>query len=328
MISRRRIVFALGAGALAAPLALFAQTSKTPRRIGVLFTGSLGSSGHLADAFRGALKDLGWVEGRDTILEVRYANGEIERLDSLAAELVSLKPNLIFAPATQAAVAAQRATRDIPIVFAVPPDPIGSGLIASFARPGGHTTGLSSIAAELGAKRVQLLKESIPALSRVVVLHDPASGYKPEVLEVILRAGEQLGIKMTALGATNEPEIEAAFGKLSRERPDGIFFMEGPLFLRHRQMIVDRAAAGRIPGIYAVPEYANAGGLMIYGVNYADQYRRAATYVDKILKGAKPSDLPVEQPTTFGLVINLKAAKALGLKIPQSVLLRADRVIE
>ena len=328
MISRRQVVFAFGAGALAAPLALYAQAPKKVRRIGVLTAGSIGTSGHWIEVFRVALKDLGWVEGRDVIFDERWANGDIKLLDSLAVELVSLKPDLVFAGATQPAIAVQRATRDIPIVFALPPDPIGSGLIASFARPGGNMTGMSSNATELGPKRLQLFKESIPALARVVVLHDPASSYSPDALEIVLRAGKQIGITMTALGATNETEIEAAFGKLSRERPDGIFFMEGPLFLRHRQMIVERAAAARIPGVYAVPEYAEAGGLMVYGVNYPNQFRRAATYVDKILKGARPGDLPVEQPTTFELIINLKAAKALGLKIPQSVLLRADRVIE
>ena len=213
MISRRQIVFALGAVALAAPHALFAQTPKILRRISILSVGTIGSSGHLTE-FRGALKELGWVEGRDTVIEVRYANDQIKRLDTLAAELVSLKPDLIFAPSTQSAVAAQRATRDIPIVFALPLDPIGSGLIASFARPGGNITGLSTNAAELGPKRLQLFKECIPALSRAVVLHVPASGYKPEVLETVLRAGKQLGLKMAVLGASTEAEIEAAFGKL------------------------------------------------------------------------------------------------------------------
>ena len=327
MVTRRQIILAIGAGVLTAPVVSFAQQPRI-RRIGVLTAGSVNTSGHWNDAFRSALKDLGWIEGKDIVFEFRFADGEIKRLDSLAAELVSQKPDLIFAPATQAAAAAQRATRDIPIVFALPVDPIGSGLIASFARPGGNITGLSTNAVELGAKRLQLFKECIPTLSRVVVLHDPAAGYKSEVLEVILRAGKQLNIKISTLGASNESEIGAAFIKLSQERPDGIFFMETPLFLKHRQMMVARAAAARIPGIYAVPEYADAGGLMVYGVSYPGQFRRAATYVDKILKGTKPADLPVEQPTTFELVINLKAAKELRLKIPQTMLLRADRVIE
>lgn len=327
MNSRRQIVFALGASALAIPLKLLAQGAKPLRRIGLLLSGSPATAPWI-DAFRGALKELGWVEGRDIVIEIRYANGNVKLLDTLAAELVSLKPDLILAPATNAVQAAQRATRDIPIVFALPPDPIGSGLIASFARPGGHTTGMSSNATELGPKRLQLFKECIPALARVTVLHDPASRYSSEALEIVLVAGRQLGITMTALAASSEPEIEAAFGRLARERPDGLFLMEGPLFLRHRQIIVDRAAAARIPGIYAVPEYADAGGLMVFGVNYFNNFRRAAIYVDKILKGAKPADLPVEQPSEFELVINLKAAKALGLKIPQSVLLRATRVIE
>ena len=328
MISRRRVILAVGAGALTKPLAPLAQTPKTLRRIGVLRSATPDTGGHLIDAFRGALRELGWIEGQTIAIEMRYANNEVKRMDALAAELVALKPDLIFAATTQATQAVQRFTRDIPIVFALPIDPIGSGLIANWARPGGNATGLSSIIAELGAKRLQLLKECIPAPSRVVVLNGPASGYKAEVVESILRAGKQLGIGMAVLNASNESEIDAALDKLTRERPDGIVVMEAPLIYTHRRVIITRAAAARIPAIYTAGEYADAGGLMGYGANLEDQYRRAATYVDKILRGAKPADLPVEQPTKFELIINLKTAKALGLKIPQSVLLRADRVIE
>ena len=196
------------------------------------------------------------------------------------------------------------------------------------ARPGGNTTGLTTLSVDLGAKRLQLLRESVPALSRVAVLHDPAPGYPTTVLETILSAGKQFGIRMAVLNASNESEIDAAFGKLSRERPDGIFVMDNPLNFRLAKAIAARVAAARIPAIYPFVEYADAGGLLVYGANFVDQFRRVATYIDKILKGAKPSDLPVEQPTKFELIINLKTAKALGLRIPQSVLLRADRVIE
>jgi putative ABC transport system substrate-binding protein len=317
-------LFALGA----APLYAYAQTPKPLRRIVVLSAaGPVTSSHHLA-AFRGGLKALAWIEGDNIVIEVRWADGKYSVLDALAADAVAMKPDVIFAPQTIAALAAQRATKDIPIVFATPIDPIGDGLIANWARPGGNITGLSTISRELGAKRLQLLKEFLPALSRVAVLNDPAAKYNAAILEVVQSAAAQLGIGVSVVNATNESELDAAYGTLSRERAEALFVMEGPFFFRHQAKIVARATAARLPSVYPIGEYADAGGLMVYGVNYPEQYRRAATYVDKILRGAKPGDLPVEQPTTFELIINVKAAKALGLAIPQAIFLRADRVIE
>jgi putative ABC transport system substrate-binding protein len=291
-------------------------------------TGSSTSSGLYTDAFRRGLKDLGWVEGRDVVLDIRYGNGDSKLFDGLAAELLALKPDLIFAPATLTTLAVRRLSADVPIIFAHAADPIGSGLIASWAHPGGNSTGLSPIGAELGAKRLQLLREYVPKLARVAVMNDPTPGYHPAILETVLRAGKKLGIEMSVVNASNEAEIDPAFRKIEREHSNGVYVLDGLLFLRHRKMVAARAAEIRVPAIYPDAQYAMEGGLMSYGADYVDQCRRAAAYADKILKGAKPGDLPVEQPTKFELVVNLKTAKALNLKTPQSVLLRADRVIE
>jgi putative ABC transport system substrate-binding protein len=311
-----------------APLTSVAQTSKTLRRIAFVSGGGPVTSAHHLAAFRGALKGFGWIEGDNIVIDVRWADGKYTILDAFAAEVVALRPDVIFAPQTIAALAVQRATKSIPIVFATPIDQIGDGLIMNWARPGGNITGLSTISRELGAKRLQLLKECVPELSRVVVLNDPAAKYNASVLEVVRGAAAQLSIGVTVVNASSESELDAAFGTLSRERAEAIFVMEGTFFFRNQTVITARAAAARLPSVYPIGEYADAGGLMVYGVNYTAQYRRAAAYVDKILRGAKAGDLPVEQPTTFELILNLKTAKALGLKIPQSVLLRADRVIE
>ncbi len=328
MITRRECLIALGAGAIAVPIGSIAQTPTTLRRMVFLSAASPVTSSHHLAAFRGGLKALAWIEGDNIAIAVRWADGKYQVLDALAAEAVAMKPDVIFAPQTIAALAAQRATRDIPIVFATPIDPIGDGLITSWGRPGGNITGLSTISRELGAKRLQLLKECVPALSRVAVLNDPAAKYNAGILEVVRRAAAQLGIGVTVTNAASESELDAAFATVSRERAEAIFVMEGPFFLRHRAAIIARAAAARLPSVYPIGDYADAGGLMVYGVNYPEQYRRAATYVDKILRGAKPDDLPVEQPMTFELIINLKTAKSLGLTVAPALLLRADRVIE
>ena len=328
MIPRRKVIRILAGGVLLTPLALLAQSVKAPRRIGILMAGSSRSSARLTEAFRSGLKDHGWVEGRDVVIDIRHGNGDSSQFDRLATELVALKPDLIFAPATLPAQAVRRASADIPIVFAVSNDPIGSRLVASWAHPGGNSTGLSTIGAELGAKRLQLLREYVPKLTRVALLADPTPGFSPDVLDMVLSAGKKLGIAISVVHAANEAEIGPAFARIERERPDGAFVLEGSLFLRHRQSVVARAAAIRVPTVYPDGQYVEDGGLMSYGADYADQSRRAATYADKILRGVKPSDLPVEQPMRFELIVNLKTAKTLGLKTPQSILLRADKVIE
>lgn len=328
MMHRRHTMMMLGAGALIQPLDALAQQVKTSRRVACLIAGSSASSGALSDAFRRGLRDLGWVEGSDLILDIRYANGDSRLYDGLAAELLAFKPDLVFAPATQPALAVRRISPDVPIVIATSIDPVGSGLVESWAHPGRHTTGLSTIGAELGAKRLQLLRDCVPKLMRVAVLSDPTPGFSPDVLETVLNAGRRLLIGMSVVNASNELEIAPAFRTIERDRPDGVFVLEGALFLRHRQSIVARAAAIRVPTIYPDGQYVDDGGLMSYGADYVDQCRRAATYADKILRGAKPNDLPVEQPRKFELIVNMNTALAQGMKFPPSILVRADRVIQ
>ena len=325
---RRSVISVAGGAVLGAALPVIAQTQKALRRIGWLGTGAPDSSGHLLEAMRSALKALGWTEGQDIVIDVRWANGDVKRLDANAADLLALKPDLIIASSTAAAQAAQRVTRDIPIVFAVVNDPLGSGLVASWARPGGNVTGTATGAIEHAAKRLQLFKELVPSLLRVVALNDPSQSFSARNLDLIQLAAQQLGIRLSVEHASTEQELGMALDKISRDRPDGVFVMDSPLPLRHRKTVIARMAAARIPGSYPVDDYATDGGLLAYSVNYVERFQRAATYVDRILRGAKPGDLPVELPTKFELIINLKTARALGLTIPQVLLLRADRVIE
>ena len=326
MKQRRDLLKLIGATILATPLSALAETPKPPRRIGYLGAGSKASAAQMSGAFHTALRELGWAEGRDIVIEERFSDGDVKIIEKNAAELAAMNLELIFAPTTQATLAVRRYSRDVAIVFAVPIDPIGSGLVSNLAHPGGNSTGLASIGAELMAKRLQLLGQCVPKLSRVVVLSEP--GFSSNVLAMVLNAGKQQGFAMSVIHATNEAEIEQVFRKLAGERPDGLFIAESPLFLRHRQMTVARALAMRISTVSPNAEFVDEGGLLSYGSSYNDQYRRAATYVDKILKGSKPGDLPVEQPMRFELMINMRTAKALGLKIPQTVLLSADKVIE
>lgn len=326
---RRRQFGIATAAALAMPWPIMAQQPvRVQRTVGVLVAGSRSSAGTLFEAFRGGLKDLGWVEGSDLVVEVRFGDGDAKRLDPLAAELVALKLDLIFAPTTLGSLAVRRASPSIPIVFATSIDPLGSGLISSWARPGKNATGLSTIGAELGAKRIQLLRDCSPSLSRVVVLNEAAPGFSPEVLDTVMGAGRRLGIAMSVQNASNEAEIDTVFDRFLHDRPDGIFVLEGAAFLRFRKAIIARVAAVRIPTVYPDSQYTDDGGLMSYGANYADQFRRAAGYVDKILKGASANDLPVQQPTKFDLVVNMRAARAMDIRVPQAILVRADRVIE
>lgn len=325
---RRSIIFVMGGVTLDAALPALGQALQRVWRIGVLHAGTPVTSAPMDEGFRSGLKALGWVDGRNVLMELRFAGGDVKRMDALMADLVAAKPDLIFAPTTSSAQAALRATHDIPIVFALPLDPVGSGLIASWARPGGNATGATSMGIDIAAKRLQLIKEVVPALSRLAVLEDPNANYNASVLEVVKRAAKDLGVGVVVLNVSDQSEIDAAFGRLARERLDGILVMDNPINYRYRQLITARAAAAGVPAIYPTGDYVDAGGFMSYGVSFVDQGRRAASYVDKIFKGAKPSELPVEQATRFELAFNSTAAKALGIKIPNSALLRADRVIE
>ncbi len=327
-----RRVFLAGTGAvlLAAPLAAEAQQAANIARIGYL-GGNWAANPHLPEAFRQGLRDLGYVEGRNVVIEYRDAEGKIERLPALAAELVALKVDVIVAPNTPAALAAKQATRTLPIVFAGVADPVTSGLVESLARPGGNVTGLSILAPELVGKCLELLKQAVPGVTQVAVLWQPGGlgerTEKDQLKEADL-AARALGVRVQFAEARGPADIDRAFSDMTRARAGALTVLTSSMFFSERRRLVDLAAKNRLPTVYPWREGADAGGLMAYGPNIADLFRRAASHVDKILKGAKPGDLPVEQPTKFELVINLKTAKALGLTIPQSLLLRADQAIE
>ena len=326
-MDRRAFIGILAGGLLAAPLAAEAQPAGKVPRIGFLFSGASGPAREV-DTFRQGLRDLGYIEGQNIAIEYRFAGGQVERLPELAAELVRLKLDVIVAPYTPPALAAKRATSTIPIVFAVVADAVGAGLIANFARPGRNITGLTSSSAELGGKRLELLKQVVPKASRVAVLYNPADRSNVLVLKQLQESAPTLALTLQPLEVREPREFEGAFLAMTRERAHAMFGTPGVLTFEHRKVLVDLAAKRRIPAMWGHRQFVDAGGLMSYAVNVYDQIRQTAVYVDKILKGAKPADLPVEQPTTFELVINLKTAKALGLTIPPSLLQRADQVIE
>ena len=328
MNTRRRIVLALGAGALAAPLASFAQ-QKPPKvaRIGILGAGSASVWASRVEALRAGLRDLGYVEGKNIVIEYRWAEGKYERLPGLAAELVRLKVDVIVAVGTPAIQAAQRATTSIPIVMAVTADPVGSGFVASLSRPGGNITGLSSLNVDVSSKYLELLRAAVPKLSRVAVLVNPGHLLHPDFLKQVQAAAKTTGVNVSPVQASTASQIEAALGAMTRERAGALIVLPDPFYLTQAPRIAELAAQNRLPTMFWSRESVEAGGLMSYGQYLAEHYRRAAYYVDKILKGVKPADLPVEQSTKFELVINRKTAKALGLATPQSLLVRADEVI-
>jgi putative tryptophan/tyrosine transport system substrate-binding protein len=329
-MDRRDTVLALLALG-AAPFAAEAQQAAKVARIGYLGS-NVAANPHLPEAFRQGLRDLGYVEGRNLVIEFRDAEGKPERYPALAAELVALKVDVIVTGgSTLAARVAKQATRTIPIVFTGVGDPVESGLVTSLARPGGNVTGLSSLGPELVGKRLELLKQAVPGVDRVAVLWLPgALGERTDkdMLTGADVAARALGVRLQFVEARGPDEFARAFSDMSSARAGALTVLPGNRFLRAHRRLVDLAAENRLPAVYTSREFVDAGGLMSYGANQPDLFRRAATYVDKILKGAKPGDLPVEQPTKFELVINLKTAKALGLTIPQSVLVHADDLIQ
>ena len=322
------LLLILAMAILGVPFAAEAQQAGKVYRIGYLQGSSSTTLPHVVAGFRDGLRELGWIEGQNLIIEYRWAEGSTERLPGLAAELVRLKVDLVVAVSTPGAQAAKHATREIPIVFGMVSDPVASGLVASLAHPGGNVTGWSNILPEMSGKLLELLKEAMPGASRIAVLYDPANPGKALELKELQAAARVLGVTLQSLEVPSPKELEAAFSTMTRRRPDALITFVDAVTLPHRQRIVEFAAKSRLPAMYQVREFVEAGGLMSYGLSVERQMRRAAHFVDKILKGAKPSDLPVEQPTKFELVLNLKTAKALGLKIPQSVLVRADEVIQ
>lgn len=301
-----------------------AQHQQVPR-IGVL--SMFAAPDQRVETLKEGLRDLGWVENQNVELEYRYAHGEIQRAKDLAADLARRKVNVIVAWGEVGIRAARTATRTIPIVMGNSGDPVGTGLIASLARPGGNITGSSLVLPELGGKRLALLREAVPTISHVAVLWNPTNAAKPLEWKSTEAAAEVLGVQVTSVTVREPSEFVSAFAAISRARPDALMVFAEPLTVNHRHQIGEFAVSNRLPMIAELREFAEAGGLMTYGPSLLALSRRAATYVDKILKGAKPADLPVEQPNKFEMVINLKTAKALGLTIPESVLIRADEVI-
>ncbi len=329
-MKRREFIALLSGAAVAWPLDTSAQQAAKVARIGFLAV-NLPPNSHLREAFLQGLRDLGYVEGRNLVIEYRSAEGKFERFPALAAELVALKVDVIVAPLTPAALAAKQATRTLPIVFTTAADPVTSGLVTNLARPGGNVTGLSILAPELIGKRLELLTQAVPGVNRVAVLRQPnAFGERTEkdILTAAEVAARALGVRLHFVEARGPDDFDGAFSEITRVRADALTVLPSPMLNTERRRLVDLAAKNRLPAVYEWREYVDAGGLMAYGPNLADLYRRAATYVDKILKGAKPGDLPVEQPAKFELIINLKTAKDLGLTISQSVLARADEVIQ
>src|SRR5215813_6967340 len=328
-MDRRAFITVVGASILAGPLAAETQQAGKVPRMGFLSLTSPSDWQPWRDAFRQRLRELGWVEGQNIVIDYRYAEDRVDRLPDLAAELVRLKVDLIVASAgTQAATAAKNATKTIPIVMIYVRDPVGTGLIASLARPGGNVTGTSGSAGlEMFAKQLELLKETVPKLRRVAILSNPDNAYHQLAIREVNVAARSLGVQLQLLEARGANEFDGAFAAMAKERVGALLVLSDTIFNSHRTRLADLAARSRLPAAYGVRESVEAGGLMSYGPSFRDFYRRAATYVDKILKGAKPADLPVEQPMKFELVINLKAAKALGLTIPQWLLQRADEVI-
>jgi len=321
----RRLFFQLPLVALAVPLRLHAQSARKPARIGVLSSTSPESRSTFWEAFKDGMAKRGWIEGRDVTYIYRYARGDSSRFDALAAELVAEKPDVIFASTQSAALAVKRATREIPIVFALVNEPVETGLVASLARPGGNATGLTGASVETRTKTLELLREIVPKLRRIAVLVSPGELGKQDLRSVEL-AARTMHIDVDAMIVGNQDELNKALQWLGGKRPDGVLLLVTGVITRGD--VAKRMTELRLPAIYHIAEWVRAGGLISYGVELSDNFRRAAEYVDRILKGTKPGDLPVQQPTVFELAVNLKTARAQGLTIPQSVLLRATTLIE
>ncbi|HKY08208.1 MAG TPA: ABC transporter substrate-binding protein [Candidatus Binatia bacterium] len=306
-----------------------AQAQQTPRlpRVARLSPSSAPADEIMLAGFRRGLKEHGWIENKNIALEYRFADGKTDRLNDLAAELVRLKVDIILSGATVGAQAAKRATSTIPIVLVTTGDPVAAGLVASLARPGGNLTGVTALGQELSGKRLQLLKEALPGINQVAVLSNPTNPDSKFSVKEVEVAAHDLGVKLKVHEAGDPTKLEGSFRTMSAERAGAVLVLTDSMFLTHRKRIVELAAHHRLPAMYPISEYANAGGLMFYGANFPEMYRHAAVFVDKILKGSKPADLPVEQAKKFELVINLKTAKQIGLTIPPNVLARADRVI-
>ena len=325
---RRNFITLSGIVVLAGPWVAAAQGVDQPARIGFLGNSTAALEANLVGPFREGLRDLGYVEGDNVIVEYRWAEGNYERFPALIAELVALNVDVIATAGTPATLALKKAATSIPVVMIAVGDPVGSGIIQSLSRPGGNITGLTSIAPELEGKRLELMKEVLPQISSFAVLWNPSNHYMIATEQQVQTAARVLGLRMLSLGVQNLDQLERAFATIRKERPDAFNVLADRLFLHNRARIMEFAAQQRLPGVHAYREMVEAGGLMSFGPSYAGMHRQAATYVDKILRGASPADLPIERPAKFELVVNLKTAQALGIEIPPSILLRADQVIE
>jgi ABC-type uncharacterized transport system substrate-binding protein len=326
-IGRRKFLATLGGAAFAWPLAVWAQQPGNFARIGHLDLGPASARESRVAVLRTSLRDLGWVEGKNIIIDFRWAD-EIQQLPQLAAELVRLKVDVIFAPSSTMVEAARQATKTIPIVFSNHADPIGTGHVASLPRPGGNITGLSLLATELDAKAMEILKEAVPQATRIGVLWNPTTPSQVPGLQSVKAAGEKLGLALHVVPATTVKEADDALASMARERVGGVFAVPSPFSTMERAALAQLALQYRLPTMFAARENVETGGLMSYGADRNDLIRRAALYIDKILKGAKPAELPVEQASKYELVVNLKTARALGLNVPATLLARADEVIE
>jgi ABC-type uncharacterized transport system substrate-binding protein len=327
-MDRRAFVSTVALSLLAAPLAAEAQPPGKVYRIGYLDNGNPTQSAATLDAFRQGLREFGWVEGQNVAIEYRWADGNLDRLPTLASDLVRAPIDVILVAGPAGVRAARQATRTAPIVAAIMGDPVVYAFAASLARPGGSVTGSAVQFEDLVTKQLQILKETLPKLARVAILAHHTSLVNPNIFKAAEAAARTLGLKERVFEIRDVPDLDGAFRTAKAEHADAVHVLPSPAFSRQRARLAELAVKHHLPGIYEDKGYVDAGGLMSYGPNFPDLYRRAASYVDRILKGAKPGDLPIEQPTKFELAINLKAAKALGLTIPQSLLLRADQVIE
>jgi putative ABC transport system substrate-binding protein len=327
-MERRAFVLTVGIGVLVAPLSLAAQQPQKVPRVGYLFSFTPAEGRHLWEACRLGLRELGYVEGQNIVLEPRWADGRHERLPELAADLVRLKVDVLVSAATPASRAAKAATSSIPIVIVAVGEPVKMGLVASLARPGGNVTGLSLLTTELSGKRLELLADIVRNIHRVAALMNPDNPVTAVFLAETRDAARRLGVQLQPLQARNSGEIEQAFNTATMERAAALIVFDDPVIWSYRAQIVAHAAKRRLPVMYGFRDFVDEGGLMSYGPDRVNHYRRTAIYVDKILRGARPADLPVEQPTKFELIVNVTTAKALGLTIPPSLLLRVDQVIE
>ena len=328
MTTRRSFLTLLGGAAVAWPVTAGAQQNQRAHRIGFMGNSTAELEANLVGPFRDGLRALGYEEGRNVIIEFRWADGKYDQFPALVAELLAAKVDVIITAGTPATLAIKKATSTVPLVFIAVGDPVGTGVVPNLGRPGGNITGLSSIAPDLEGKRLELLREVVPKLSHVAFFLNPANAFHTASMRQARVAAQSLGIKLQPMEVNKSEQLDGAFASIVKEKPDALLILADRIFLHNRKRMMEFAIQQRLPSVNAYRELVEAGGLISYGPSYEDMHRRAAVYVDKILKGTKPADLPIEQPTKFTLLINLKTAKTLGLTVPPTLVARADELIE